>query len=332
MKIPEKLQLTLVEYLIWVIIIITFIIFSLTIPKYFTLKNILFILYVAAPLGFLVFGESVALLTGNMDLSLAQNAGLSAMLVGVILVDWAPWLPGWLGIVLIVLVGALLGAINGFFIGKLDINPFLITLSTFLMFDWATYYLRRGAIVNVPKALLVAGGGRIGLIYNAILILLGITVFLYILLDHTRFGNAIRSTGGNPQASAMLGINVGIVNFWTFTLGGALAGVSGLLYIGYLKCIPSTIADGAIFLAFAGAIIGGVSLKGGRGSIIGALGGVILIGVIDAGCTMTAIDPALRGILNGFVLLIAILINRSRDSLRDRILMPKTRTEVRIKK
>jgi ribose/xylose/arabinose/galactoside ABC-type transport system permease subunit len=121
----------------------------------------------------------------------------------------------------------------------------------------------------------------------------------------------------------MLGISVENTNFWIFTISGALAGISGLLYVGYLKCIPSTIADGAIFLAFAGAIMGGVSLQGGRGSIIGALGGVILMGIIDAGCTMTAMEPALRGVLNGFILLIAILINRTRGSLRDRILMPK---------
>jgi ribose/xylose/arabinose/galactoside ABC-type transport system permease subunit len=274
-------------------------------------------------LGLLVFGESIALLSGNMDLSLSENAGLTAMLVGVILVDWAPWLPGWVGIILMVLVGALLGAVNGFFVGKMKINPFLITLSTFIMFNWSTYYLRRGVIVKVPAALLVLGGGKTGGIFNSIFVLVGMMFILYILLEHTRFGSHIKAIGGNSEASGMLGISVENTNFWIFTISGALAGISGLLYVGYLKCIPSTIADGAIFLAFAGAIMGGVSLQGGRGSIIGALGGLILMGIIDAGCTMTAMEPALRGVLNGFILLIAILINRTRESLRDRILMPK---------
>lgn len=319
----EKIKLGLVEHLIWLIILGVFIVFSLTIPHFFTIRNILFILYAASPLGFLVFGEAIALLSGNMDLSLSENAGLTAMLVGVILVDWAPWLPGWVGIILMVLVGALLGAVNGFFVGKMKINPFLITLSTFIMFNWSTYYLRRGVIVKVPAALLVLGGGKTGGIFNSIFVLVGMVFILYILLEHTRFGSHIKAIGGNSEASGMLGISVENTNFWIFTISGALAGISGLLYVGYLKCIPSTIADGAIFLAFAGAIMGGVSLQGGRGSIIGALGGLILMGIIDAGCTMTAMEPALRGVLNGFILLIAILINRTRESLRDRILMPK---------
>lgn len=319
----EKIKLGLVEHLIWLIILGVFIVFSLTIPHFFTIRNLLFILYAASPLGFLVFGEAIALLSGNMDLSLSENAGLTAMLVGVILVDWAPWLPGWVGIILMVLVGALLGAVNGFFVGKMKINPFLITLSTFIMFNWSTYYLRRGVIVKVPAALLVLGGGKTGGIFNSIFVLVGMVFILYILLEHTRFGSHIKAIGGNSEASGMLGISVENTNFWIFTISGALAGISGLLYVGYLKCIPSTIADGAIFLAFAGAIMGGVSLQGGRGSIIGALGGLILMGIIDAGCTMTAMEPALRGVLNGFILLIAILINRTRESLRDRILMPK---------
>jgi ribose/xylose/arabinose/galactoside ABC-type transport system permease subunit len=319
----EKIKLGLVEHLIWLIILGVFMVFSLTIPHFFTIRNLLFILYAASPLGFLVFGEAIALLSGNMDLSLSENAGLTAMLVGVILVDWAPWLPGWVGIILMVLVGALLGAVNGFFVGKMKINPFLITLSTFIMFNWSTYYLRRGVIVKVPAALLVLGGGKTGGIFNSIFVLVGMVFILYILLEHTRFGSHIKAIGGNSEASGMLGISVENTNFWIFTISGALAGISGLLYVGYLKCIPSTIADGAIFLAFAGAIMGGVSLQGGRGSIIGALGGLILMGIIDAGCTMTAMEPALRGVLNGFILLIAILINRTRESLRDRILMPK---------
>jgi len=319
----ERIKLALVDYMIWLIIAGAFIFFSCTIPRFLTFKNVLFILYVAAPLGLLVFGEAVCLLGGNMDLSLSENAGFTAMIVGVMLVDWAPWLPGWTGIILMALVGAGLGAVNGFFVGKVKLNPFLVTLSTFLIYNWMTYYLRRGAIIKMPGALLIPGGGRIGGVFIAIPILIGMAIFLYFILDHTRFGSHIRAIGGNSDAANMLGINVGNTHFWIFTIAGALAGVAGLLYTGYLKCIPSTIAEGDIFLAFAGAIIGGVSLRGGRGSAIGALGGVLLMGVINAGCTMTAMEPALRGVLNGFILLAAILINKTRANLRDRILMPK---------
>ena len=154
-----------------------------------------------------------------MDLSLSENAGLTAMLVGVILVDWAPWLPGWVGIILMVLVGALLGAVNGFFVGKMKINPFLITLSTFIMFNWSTYYLSREVIVKVPAAsFLVLGGGKIGGIFNSIFVLVGMVFILYITLEHTRFGSHIKAIGGNSEASGMLGISVENTNFWIFTI------------------------------------------------------------------------------------------------------------------
>jgi ribose/xylose/arabinose/galactoside ABC-type transport system permease subunit len=257
-----------------------------------------------------------------MDLSISNNAGLSAMLVGVIMVEWLPMLPGWAGILIILIIGGLLGAFNGFFVAKLKINPFLVTLSTYLMFNWLTYFIRKGAIINVPEELIFLGGGKIGGIYVAIIVLVGLSAFLYFILDHTRFGSYIRAVGGNPDAAGMLGVKTGKIKFWVFTIGGILAGGAGLIYIGYLKTIPSTIAEGdVLFLAFAGSIIGGVSMSGGRGSIIGALGGIILIALIQAGTTMTSMDPTLRGFLNGLILLIAILINKTREALRDKLLL-----------
>jgi ribose/xylose/arabinose/galactoside ABC-type transport system permease subunit len=320
----KRVQLGIVDNLIWVIIVAVFIVFSLTLPSFFTWLNIRFILYVAAPIGMLVFAESVVLISGNMDLSVARNAGLTSMLVGMIMVQWLPFLPGWVGVPLEFVVGAALGAFNGFFVGYLEINPFLMTLSTFLMYDWLTYFIRAGAIVNVPAAMLFLGGNdTLGTIHVAVYVLAVMCALLIYVLNQTRFGGYIKAMGGSPDAARMLGINLKAMNFWVFTIAGALAGLCGLLYIGYLQSIPSTIATGDdIFLAFAGAIIGGVSLRGGEGSLLGALGGILLIGIINAGTTMTSMDPALRGVLDGAILLVAILINKSRVRLRDRILMP----------
>jgi ribose/xylose/arabinose/galactoside ABC-type transport system permease subunit len=323
LKFSKRIQLLIVENLIWVIILFIFAVFSTMIPHFLSISNIHFMLYVASPLGMLVFAEALALISGNMDLSISQNAGLSSMLVGVIMVQWLPFLPGWVGIILLVLVGAVLGSVNGFFVGKLNINPFLITLATYLIYDWMTYYIRRGAIVSIPNAIIFPGGSTVLGIHVAIFFLFSVCIILLFILQQTRFGGYIRAMGGNAEAARMLGINLPWMNFWVFTITGALAGISGLLYIGYLESIPSTIANGDdIFLAFAGAIIGGVNLRGGEGSVFGALGGVLLLGLIDAGTTQLAMDPALRGVLNGMILLGAILINKYRVRLRDKILMP----------
>ena len=320
----QRVELLVVKNLIWAILALVFLGFSVTLPNFFTLQNVHFVLYVASAIGLLVFAESLVLISGSMDLSVAHIAGLSSMFVGALTIRWCPFLPGWTGLVLIVIVGAILGSINGFLVGRMRINPFLVTLSTFLMYNWLTFYINRGAISDVSPALVFPGGGRLAGIFVAIPIMLLVCALLGFVLTRTRFGGYIHALGGNSEAARMLGISLPWMNFWVFTIAGVLAGLSGLLYIGYLASIPSTIAGGDdIFLAFAGAIIGGVSLKGGEGSMTGALGGVLLLGMIDTGTAMTLINPALRGFLNGLILLLAILINKYRIALRDKLLMSR---------
>ncbi len=319
----QNVQLFVVRNLIWTILVFVFLIFSVVLPGFFTLENVHLILYVASAVGMLVFAESLVLISGSMDLSIAHIAGLSSMFVGALTIQWLH-LPGWTAAILVVVVGALLGSVNGFFVGWVGLNPFLVTLSTFLMYNWLTFLINRGAIIAVSPALVFLGGGQVLGVFFAIVVLLAVCAFLAFVLTRTRFGGYVHAMGGNPEAAKMLGISLPWMNFRVFTAAGALAGLSGLLYIGYLDSIPSTIAGGDdIFLAFAGAIIGGISLKGGEGTMSGALGGVLLLGIIDTGTAMTLINPAVRGFLDGLILLLAILINKYRVELRDRILMPR---------
>jgi len=319
----KKIKLHLVNNLIWVIIVGLFLFFALLIPRgWLGLRNIEFILYVGSMIGFLVIGESLVLLSGNMDLSLAQNAGLSAMIVGYLSAAVFEGAPGWVWIMGVIIVGAILGSVNGFLIGKLRMNAFLATLGTFLAFNYATFLISRGTVVGLPKALILPGSLSFSGFHMAILIFFAVAVLVHFLLRYTRFGANVYSVGGDPEASRKMGINIGNTYFWVFTLAGALAGLSALIFIGYLGCVPSTMADGMIFMAFAGAVMGGISLRGGRGGIIGAIGGVILFGIIEAGLTMINIDPALRGIFSGVVLIVAIMINRMRERIIDKLLMP----------
>ncbi|MCF7937657.1 MAG: ABC transporter permease [Spirochaetales bacterium] len=323
MERQARIKLFVLDNIVWFISAGLYLFFVALRPEGFLkLQNIEFIVYTSSMIGLLVFGEAFALITGNLDISLAQNAGLSAMIVGFLLGVAMPGIPGWVGIILVIVVGALLGSINGLLIGKLGYNAFLATLVTYLVFDWSTYAIRRGAIVNLPDSYLAAGSMKIGGIHISIIIFLVIAYLLYLLLNKTRFGNWIYASGDNEKTTRMMGVNVGRVFLIVFTLTGALAGLSGLLYTGYIGSVTSLVAQGKIFNAFAGAIIGGVSLKGGKGSIIGALGGIIMLGILDAGLTMFNVDPSVRGILMGVVLGVAIYINITVENLRDKILMP----------
>jgi len=322
-RVNTRVKVLIVDNFIWFINAGLYILFIILNPRGFlTIHNVEFILYVSSMLGFLVLGEALAMITGGMDLSLAQNAGLSAMVGGFILGVMAPNLPGWLGVIIVLVVGTALGAVNGLLVGKLKYNPFLATLGTFIVFDWATFWIRRGAIVNLPASFLAPGSGTIGGVHIAIFLFLFMALLLHLMLRYTQFGVSVYAVGDNPKAAMMMGINVGKVLFGVFTLGGLLAGFSGLIYLGYIGAVTSLIAQNKIFEAFAGAVLGGVSLRGGRGSIMGALGGVLLLGILDAGLTMLNVSPEIRGVLTGFVLLVAVMINMAISRLRDRILMP----------
>ncbi len=323
LRINTRVKIFIVDNFIWFINAGLYLLFMLLVPRGFlTLHNIEFILYVSSMLGFLVLGEALAMITGGMDLSLGQNAGLSAMVGGFILGVMAPSLPGWVGVIIVLVAGTVFGAVNGILVGKLRYNSFLATLGTFIVFDWATFWIRRGAIVNLPATFLAPGNATLGGVHIAIFLFLFMALLLHLMLRYTRFGVGVYAVGDNPKAATMMGINVGRTLLWVFTLGGLLAGFSGLIYLGYIGAVTSLIAQNKIFEAFAGAVLGGISLRGGRGSIVGALGGVILLGILDAGLTMLAVSPEIRGVLTGFVLLVAVMINMAISRLRDRILMP----------
>lgn len=317
----RRILLTLIDNIVWVIAIGFFIFFSLMLGNiFFNLTNLHFILYLSSIIGLLVLAEGIALISGNFDLSVAQITGLTAVVNGVLIING---LPGEVAIFSIILIGAGLGAVNGFFVGKMGLNPFLVTLSTFLMFDWLTFIIRKTSILSLPDIYMLPGSGKVGGIYMAILIFFATVIILFYILRKTTFGNHIYATGGNPAASKMCGINTGNIVFWVFVIAGALSGLSGLLYTGYAGAVTSTLADGQVFMAFAGAIIGGISLAGGRGKATGAVGGVILLGIIDAGLMMMMISPEVQGYFTGLLVLAAILINRFMEKQRNRMLMPR---------
>ncbi len=247
-QVNTRVKVLIVDNFIWFINAGLYILFIILNPRGFlTIHNVEFILYVSSMLGFLVLGEALAMITGGMDLSLAQNAGLSAMVGGFILGVMAPNLPGWLGVIIVLIAGTAFGAVNGLLVGKLKYNPFLATLGTFIVFDWATFWIRRGAIVNLPASFLAPGSGTIGGVHIAIFLFLFMALLLHLMLRYTQFGVSVYAVGDNPKAAMMMGINVGKVLFGVFTLGGLLAGFSGLIYLGYIGAVTSLIAQNKIF-------------------------------------------------------------------------------------
>lgn len=322
----RKIRLIILENLVWFIAVIIFIIFGLAAEGFFTLRILFFILYISSPVGLLVLAQALCLLSGNFDMSLAQIAGLSVLIVGLIMGrGFTGMILVPIAIALVPIVGGILGAVNGYFVGFMQINSFLVTLSSYLIYQFSAYYLLTQPITGyyLPAAFLALGGQRLGPIYIVFYALLAVSLILHFMFKFTGFGTKIYAVGSDMEASRTLGVNNQTIIFWVYVLAGMIAGLAGLAYAGFAGAITNSLANGEVFWSFAGAIMGGISMRGGRGKILGALGGAFLLGVIGAGVVALDVTPTLRDVIKGFVVLASVIISKYRDYWIDRILIPE---------
>lgn len=314
--------LLLLENLIWPLLLVVFVIFSLLLPEFFfSTSNIRFLLFSSAAIGALALAEGLCLLSGHFDLSVGAIAGFAAMFTAMWLAEWFPETPGIVGVVIILVLGGLIGLGNGISVGILGVNPFLQTLGFMIIFSSGTQILSHVAVTDLPESYYFVGGGTlVAGIPFAIPLILSIYVITWLLLRYTSFGLAIYAVGGDEQSALQAGIDTTRIIILVYVISGVLSGLAGLLYTGYIGTVTPRLTEGTLFVAFAAAVIGGISLFGGRGNIIGALGGVLLLAIIQAGLVMMQIPAEMVQTINGIVLLVTILIYTGEERLRSVIL------------
>jgi ribose/xylose/arabinose/galactoside ABC-type transport system permease subunit len=301
-----------------VLLVLGIVVFAIKIPVFFSMGNFLNVLLNSSSLGILVLAETMVLLTGHFDLSIESTVGFTAML--------AAWLMGTgefsshlglnpiLAIVIMIAVGALIGLFNGFFVIKLRMNAFIVTLAMMIVLRGATINLTNGNIMrklpDVFKAVSVIKlGGKVSLM---ILVFLILYIIYYFILNYSRFGRSLYAVGDNKDAAYASGINTGRVTIYAFMMAGALAAVAGWILAARFEAVAPNLGNGMVFEVMAAAVIGGISLSGGKGSIVGALGGVLLLGMIQNVLNLTALSPYYVDMIRGGIVFVAVLI----DSLK----------------
>lgn len=317
----DRLVLSLLDNMVWPIVLIAFGAFAVLIPETFaTYRNIQFLVYSSAALGLIVLAESLCLISGNFDLSVGSIAGFSAMFTAIALTQWAPWLEGVGGILLILSVGAAIGLMNGVSVAYFGVNPFLQTLGFFIIFRSAVTILSTRSVGGLPELYTYLGGERIAGVPVAIGFVLLLYVGVWAWLNYTRSGLAIYAIGGDEDSAREAGINTQFMVMIVFVLSGLLSAMGGLLYTGFLNAATTTLAQNSVFPAFAAAVIGGISLKGGRGNVLNAFGGVILLATVEAGLVMMQVEAMVVNTVNGIILLAAIFLFTFGERYRSRVL------------
>jgi len=271
----------------------------------------------------LALGQMTVILTKSIDLSVAANLAFTGMAVAMLDAAY-PGLPLALLIVLAVVIGAALGAINGFLVWLLQIPPIVVTLGTLTIYRGMAFVLSGGGWVNAhqmtPDFLNLPRLPVLGLPILSWLAI-AIVLMMWFLLMRTPFGRAAYASGGNPTAAVYAGIDVGRSRFLAFVLSGALAGLSGYLWVSRYAVAYVDIAAGFELDTVAACVIGGISIAGGIGTVIGTVLGALFLGVIKNALPVIGISPFAQMAISGVVIILAVVFNARAEKKKGRIIL-----------
>lgn len=279
-------------------------------PELFSPGSIKTLLRDASFTGLMVFGMVFMIAMVEIDLSVggiyAVSATSAALLIKAGVDPWAA-----VGIALA--IGAALGAINGLLTVLLDVPMIIVTLGTLSAFFGLNLIISRGhPIFGMPREhpfFAIFGGEFLGLPTPSWVLLASLVILHFVFL-HTRFGATVRAIGANRQAAEFIGIRVGRTRILVTALVGLLCAISGCMTLAFFKAVDPSLGHSKELLVIAAAVIGGTSLAGGSGTLIGALLGVFVISLIGTGIVFYGIDPNYSGFVTGCVILGAIALDR----------------------
>lgn len=281
---------------------------ALLVPSFLSQYNLSVVARQASFVGLVALGQTLVLLIGGIDLSVGAAAGLSAIIGSLMLTQLG--VHPYAVVPLTAMFGMCLGFINGFFVSVLRLNPFIVTLASWEIFAGLTLVITRGVPIRpLGETFRVFGQGSVAGIPVPVIIFLSAGAILTFVLARTRFGRNIYAIGGNRDAAELVGIRTWRVEFLVFGLAGLLAALAGLLYASRMDSGQPSVGEGWLMGAITAAIIGGTSLKGGQGTIVGTVLGALLMAVLANGIVLMNVSGYWERIIVGAVVLIAILVD-----------------------
>jgi rhamnose transport system permease protein len=298
-------------------------------PAFVAGDSLLGVLNDTAFLFMMALAQMVVILTRGIDLSVAANLALTGMLVGMLNQSY-PDLPAIIYIVSAIGIGALLGLFNGGLIAYLGIPPIVVTLGTLAIYRGMIVVIAGGDQVNASEMSASFGGFPkiqfLGL-STVFWLAAAIAVLIWVFLNMTRTGRGLFAVGGNPIAARYCGIDKGRAELLVYAISGAVAGLSGYLWVARYGVAYSEIAVGFELTVIAACVIGGVSIGGGVGSVSGTLLGALFIGIIVNALPTMQVSPFWQMAISGAVILAAVIINARAEARPDKLILPEARRE-----
>jgi ribose/xylose/arabinose/galactoside ABC-type transport system permease subunit len=302
-----RVHIRLESLIVLAVLVITMSVLS---PFFLSVSNFLNIMLATATIGILAIGTTLVLTSGGLDLSVGSVLGLSgvvgAYFCGVLEWPWITAIIGALG------AGAIAGYANGVMITRLRIPAFIVTLGMMGIARGLALIIapNGGAIYGLPAPVVYLGQGRPFGIPMPVILLILAAILAHYLLAYTRFGKHTFAIGDNEGASRATGIEVEKLRRLIYTLSGLMAGLAGLVFMARVNAGDPTAGATYELTAITAAIIGGTSLFGGKGSILGAIIGALIMGVLQNGLNLLAVPSFYQQIAIGAVLILAVYIDQ----------------------
>lgn len=279
-------------------------------PSFIQLGNIFNLLRQVSVNALIAFGMTFVIITSGIDLSVGSILALSsALTAGMITYG----IPTSLALLLGVFIGGLLGFVNGFFVTKGRVAPFIATLATMTIYRGLTLvYTGGNPISNFDAGLSLQILGR-GSYYGVpipVIVMIIIFALLFVLLHKMTFGRKVYAIGGNEEAAHIAGIKTDRVTMWVYTISGMMSALAGLILVSRLSSAQPTAGSSYELDAIAAVVIGGTSLSGGKGRLVGTLVGALIIGTLNNGLNILGVSSFYQQVIRGIVILIAVLLDR----------------------
>jgi ribose transport system permease protein len=297
------------DHVTYVIFLAVTIFFAVVAPNFASFATAGAILRITAIVSVIAIGMTFVIISGEIDLSVGSVASFSGMILALLL---DAGLPSWLGAILTLAMGAAIGAVNGLLVTRLKIPSFLVTLGMLSVFSGAAL-----TVTNTMPVPIVENGIN-NVLWNGSLFTIAAPVWWtllvvllgYYLLHVSLFGRRVLAVGGNAVAASFSGINVNRTKIWAFVLSGSAAALAGMMLAARSTAGNPSLGEGLELDVIAAVIIGGTSLFGGYGTILGSVIGAIFIGIIGFGLLVMGFSTSVQEIIKGAIIILAVSVNR----------------------
>ena len=275
--------------------------------NFLTERNMRNVMWQSTAIGIVAIGQTLVILTAGIDLSVGGMAALSAMVGGKVMMETNVAI----GIIVTLAVATFIGTVNGVFVAYGKLAPFIVTLGVLSICTSLTYVISdQASIVGLPDSYRQLGRGKIGSYQYYIFIFFILYILGHIMLTRTKPGRFIYAIGSNEEAARLSGVNVRAFKTFAYVMSGLLAGIATLILSGRLGVIDPDSGSGWELQSIASVVIGGTSLFGGKGSLVGTMIGVFLIAVLNNGRNLLRVSPFWQGSAVGAVVILSVLLER----------------------